>query len=775
MKQRKRWRQWLPLVVIVIGLLGANPPTTSAQDDAPKFEAAVHGDFVAGEVLVGFRQEVVQASSLLAAMDAQLVGAVLECEDSGATDASYRLRVPAGREWEAIAQLEANPDVLYAEPNWLVYAADRIIDAALAQPETPFLVNDPNYIQRQWYLQRIGASRAWGLAQASAAHADLATIQVAVVDSGIDPDHPEFAGNLLPGKNYVTPGNAPVDRYGHGTHVAGLIGAMTNNNIGVAGIAPQVKIDPRKVLGDSGGGTVDNVARGICEAADAGAHIINLSLETPQRSPTLEKAVRYADSKGALLIGASGNSGLQAVAYPAAFAEVMAVGATTYNDMRASYSNFSSTASIIEISAPGGTAQQSMYNTWAKGAWCGDERGPLPTSGYCTSFGTSMAAAVVTGAAALVWSMNSDLSADEVRALLRDTAAPIAGSANEIGSGRIDIQAAARRLMRPDLQLSYTGFSYSAPVGAPPYTASVRIDNPSGQPIAWEAGLLRPQPWMKLVGADDAGIVHGDAEYGKPGRLTFRIAPTGTLPGVSNATTQIVGTRNDTSQVVQNVFVELVGGTLTPQVHLNMIMQPMRGTIPPAPATWETPSTAGDRTVLALERDSAIQVLLPFSFTLRNTSYTDVFVNANGFVSFDPADATGGSQSRCLPNRDAPGAAIYGWWAALNPKANGARISTFQPAADRFVIEYEKLSGATDEQSTYVVNFQIVLHENGDIGLNYGKMPTFPTQAPRITVGVEARDGLLYNQITCNDGEYSFGYLPDSYRSFLLKSEESVY
>lgn len=785
MKQRKLWQRWLLAASVVAALLTGNASIGRAQSDAlpvqeeESLAETQRGDFAAGEILVGFKRDAVRAASLLATLDAQIIDAVDECEDSTVmqtADASYRIRVPPGREWEIIAQLEIDSAIAYAEPNWLVYAADRIIGAAIAQPETPFLVNDPSYLERQWYLQRIGASRAWGVAYGGMPpQSDMTTIQVAVVDSGIDPDHPEFAGVLLAGKNYVIPGSPPIDRYGHGTHVAGLIGAITNNRIGVAGIAPNVKIDPRKVLSDMGSGTIDNVARGICEAADAGAQLINLSLETPQRSPTLERAVKYAAAKGALLIGASGNSGLQAVAYPAAFIDVMAVGATTYNDMRASYSNYSGAALTIEIAAPGGTSQQSIYNTWAKGAWCTDGRAPLPNSGYCSSYGTSMAAAVVTGAAALVWSIDNSLSADEVRTLLRDTAASIASSPNEVGSGRLDLHAAVRKLTRADLQLSFTGFATVAPPGAPPYTATLRLDNASGQTIDWTAGVIGSHSWMQLMDVDSGGLARGFAEYGKPGYLTFRIAPTNTVTGMYNATTQIVATRTDTSQVVQNFIVELLVASMTPQVHLNMVMQPLGGTIPPAPIMWELPLSSGGRTVLSPNLDDAVTVSLPFTFTLGNSNYVDVHVNADGFVAFDAADGAGGAQNRCLPNRYAPGAAIYGWWADLNPSASGARVSTFQSADDRFVIEFEKIPSAAGEQDSYVVNFQIVLHENGDIGLNYGKMPTLPAQAPRVTVGVEARDGLLYNQVACNDGEHSFGYLPDSYRSFLLKREESIY
>ena len=440
------WRHMM-LAVIFFAILYGNQVAGQAQSVAPDLakDGATTAAFAPGEVLVGMRPDGVRAAALFSTLGVQDVALVDECQSASTADATtYLLAVAAGDELSTAAQLQQDPTVAFAEPNWYVYAADSDLSTEVSQPETPFQVSDPDYVAEQWYMQRINSGRAWGLAYDVDGFAGkISTIQVAVVDSGVDTLHPELAGRLLPGKNYVTPGTAPVDKYGHGTHVSGVIGAIFNNDVGIAGIAPRVMIDPRKVLNDSGGGTIDNVARGICEAADAGAKVINLSLETPSRSPTMEQAVQYAQAKGALMIAASGNSGYSsAVAYPAAFAEVMAIASTTYGDAHASYSNYSTTASIIELAAPGGTAQEPIYSTWAKDAWCNDIAGRLTVSGYCNSYGTSMAAAVVTGAAAFIWSLAPDLSAQEVHDLLIDSAASLAASSNKVGSGRLDIYAA---------------------------------------------------------------------------------------------------------------------------------------------------------------------------------------------------------------------------------------------------------------------------------------------------------------------------------------------
>lgn len=775
----KKWWRWLLLASLLVSVVLGRPASGLAQPDLPGGESQQPSpnDFAPGEILVGFRNEAVQASGILSTLAVEVIDALDECTDTSSASAAsiLRLRVPEGHEWEAIEELQADPSVVFAEPNWVVYAADANASQALAQPEPPFLVNDPSYVERQWYLQRIKASRAWGLAyDPDGFRGQMTTIQVAVVDSGVDLDHPEFAGILLPGKNYVTPGAAPVDKYGHGTHVTGLIGALINNGIGIAGVAPKVKIDPRKVLSDSGSGTIDNVARGICEAVDAGANIVNLSLESASAG-TMREAVAYAAAKGALLIGAAGNRGLQTVAYPAAFPEVMAVAAVTYDDVRASYSNYNPTTPIIEIAAPGGVTQQSIYSTWAKGAWCRDVRAILQESGYCTAEGTSMAAAVVTGAAALVWSLNCCRTADDVRSLLRETTAPIAGSVYEVGDGRLDLHAAVRKVLRSDLRLSHTDLHFEANSANTPYTATIRLANPSGDPIHWEAGLLGTPNWLQLVAADSAGIVRGESRYGQPSHLSFVVASPNTGPGLYTARAQVVGTRSDTTQIIQQVVVDLLVGTLTPQAYLPFVMHSSSGTIPPPAAVWERPVDEQGRTLIPLGDDGSVKETLPFTFTLQGLPYQEVQINANGFVSFGAGTLADSSTNKCLPNRDEIGAAIYGWWADLDPTANGARVSTFQPAANKFVIEYSGIpSQALGENPAYVVNFQIVIAGNGDIGLNYGQMPRLLVE-PMVTIGVEARDGLFFNQIACRNATTDLGYLPISNQSLLLKGGESLH
>ena len=144
-------------------------------------------------------------------------------------------------------------------------------DANVNPAEIPYVVSDPFYQDDQWYLQRINASRAWALATgAAAAEVGVRPVIVAVIDSGVDAAHPELKDRLLEGRDYLSPGQLMTDEFGHGTHVAGLIGAAVNNGAGIAGIVPTVEIDPRKVLDSKGSGSVSNVAQAIRDAAGRG-------------------------------------------------------------------------------------------------------------------------------------------------------------------------------------------------------------------------------------------------------------------------------------------------------------------------------------------------------------------------------------------------------------------------------------------------------------------------------------------------------------------------
>lgn len=260
-------------------------------------------------------------------------------------------------------------------------------------------------------------------------------ITVAVIDTGVDLDHPDLWVNMVNGRTYVAGTSTPNDDQGHGTHVAGAVAAAMNG-YGVLGVAPRAKIMPIKVLDKDGRGYISDVAAAIRWAADNGADVINLSLGGTSATSLEEDAINYATSRGVLVIAAAGNCGNSSYAangcsyedqpsYPAAFTNAMAVASTTSINTQ---STFSTQGSYVEIAAPG----SSIYSTYLNGS-------------YHTSSGTSQATPHVAGLAAAVWSLNPLLTNSQVRTILIDTVVDLgaAGRDEAYGYGRIDAYAAA--------------------------------------------------------------------------------------------------------------------------------------------------------------------------------------------------------------------------------------------------------------------------------------------------------------------------------------------
>lgn len=743
--------------------------------------------FAPGELLVGFysQAESRTVNTLLAIFSAQAVERLdLRGLDGATGDAGvtgYLLAVPPGQEWAIMEQLLQEPDVAFVVPNWLVYAATPVqqedrSEAAIAQPEEPFLVNDPKYEDAQWYLQRINASRAWSLAYAEDGFAAaLETVQVAIVDSGIDVSHPEFRGRLLPGYNYLAPGSPPVDDYGHGTHVAGLIGAVANNASGIAGVAPKVRLDARKVLNSQGSGTISNVSKAIREATDSGADIINLSLESSAPNPTMEAAVVYAYNQGVLLIAAAGNFYPSPVSWPAAYDEVIAVAATNYNDKHASYSN---AGAQVELAAPGGERALSVLSTWPGGVKCRDNSIVLPQSDYCTSEGTSMAAAIVSGAAALVKSVQPGYTAEQIRQLLLDSATPLTEGSTLVGSGRLDVHTALRMALAGRLEVSDRSFVNRTTFGATPYTVTLRLDNPSYQAINWRATLLNSQEWVRINGTTpttNTTVLSGSVTYGEPSYLSLTITPTQLMTGSYAATVRVDQLNADNSSVSTFVDINLLVDTKQTFIrYAPLAIQNQFVPITTPSFQWEVPGTVAGRTTHGMTDNSNVGISLPFTFTLRNKAYTSARISSEGFLSFPDVGVGESLPNRCMPNLAQPAQAIYGWWADLNPGAAGARVSIFQPASDRFVIEFENVPAAGTTPA-YRLSYQIVLYRSGEIRLNYLDVPIQQKAMPAVTIGIEARDGLFYNQVACNDGTTQVGYLPSPHQTLSFNAQEDIY
>lgn len=307
----------------------------------------------------------------------------------------------------------------YVEPNQKVKA---------------FMVPNDDYWEDQWSLQKIQADFAWNTTLGTQ------SILVAVVDSGIDYNHPDLADNYACdemgnpiGYDWINDDAYPMDDAGHGTHCAGIIAGMTNNSEGVAGLA-QVQIMAEKVINQYGYGSLDDVANGIINATDYGANIISLSLGYFTYSETLHNAVKYAYDHDVLLVAAAGNEAISCTSFPAYYQEVVAVTATDQNDTPTHFTNF---GTWVELSAPGVNILSTISETH------------LPEWEYPYDYvsGTSMAAPHVAGIAALIWSQFPNITRDQVRIHLRNTADDVDSNGFDTyyGYGRVNAKKAVEQ------------------------------------------------------------------------------------------------------------------------------------------------------------------------------------------------------------------------------------------------------------------------------------------------------------------------------------------
>jgi thermitase len=282
-----------------------------------------------------------------------------------------------------------------------------------------FTPDDP-YWSLQWGPQKIGAEWAWNTTVGEK------SVLVAVIDTGIDYDHPDLRANYVPlGFDWVNNSTDPMDDHGHGTHCAGIIAAVLNNSVGIAGLA-QVSIMAEKGLDASGWGSEDNLAKAIIHAVDAGAKILSNSWGGPY-SALIHDAVKYAYNHSVLIVAAAGNTGSRVRLYPAALDEVVAVSATDQYDRPARFTTF---GEWIEVAAPG----VDIYST----VWDGS---------YTYMSGTSMACPHVAGVAALIWSRFPSATRDWVRAQLRFAADDLGdlGFDEYYGYGRVNAEKAVEQ------------------------------------------------------------------------------------------------------------------------------------------------------------------------------------------------------------------------------------------------------------------------------------------------------------------------------------------
>ncbi|MFN3683717.1 MAG: Ig-like domain-containing protein [Fimbriimonadaceae bacterium] len=351
--------------------------------------------YVPGRVLVKFRDGVARLP-----LSPEALAGAMPVGHLGRGEALV-LAVPRGANEVATARaLRMRPDVEAAEPDYLF------------EPQaTP---NDPQF-PNQWHLAKIQAPQAWDLSKGSQ------QVVIAIIDSGVDPNHPDLAPKLVPGWNVLNGTSSWADDNGHGTAVAGAAAAATNNAVGVAGVAWNCRIMPVKAAGTDGYASSSSLYDGLVWAADNGARVANLSFKVTDNF-FVTMGMQHFVSKGGVVTVAAGNDSAQATTPDNP--NCLTVVATDSADQKTSWSAYGSN---VDLSAPGSsiltTSRGGGYGSWA---------------------GTSFAAPIVAGAAGILLSVNPSLTPNEVMQILKDTADDLgaAGRDNTYGTGRLNLRKA---------------------------------------------------------------------------------------------------------------------------------------------------------------------------------------------------------------------------------------------------------------------------------------------------------------------------------------------
>ncbi len=412
---------------------------------------------------------------------------------------------PSGAYREVVQRLSSHPDVLWVEPNGWVHASG-------IHPDDDF------YLAQQESLRLIGLPEAWVFSTGDAspiaimdtglalAHSDLDdkvwTNVGEIAGNDIDDDGNGYVDDVI-GWDFVNDDPLPQDDDNHGSHVAGIAAAETDNNYGVAGVTWTNPVMALKVLDRDGYGSWEDVAAGIIYAADNGARVLNLSFGGETSSQTIEDAVSYARAQGCLVVAAVGNNAIQPnpVEYPAALPGVLAVAATTLTDEPWEHSN---RGPEVDVAAPGVEIFSTGY-----------------TASFYVNSGTSMAAPHVSGLAALIWSLQPSLTAGQVAEVITSTARDVytPGWDYRSGWGRIDAKSAVLSLVQPQIDLVADPPSFLVGTGSSLITATVTYSQgvpvPDGLSLSLRASLGELTPTMGLTHDGTVSTTLSSTQFGE--------------------------------------------------------------------------------------------------------------------------------------------------------------------------------------------------------------------------------------------------------------------
>ena len=404
---------------------------------------ARNNQWAEGHILVKPRAHVSagQFSEMLGRFGAQSVGKIRALE-------VHVVKVPPQAEQAMVEALSHNPNVEFAE-----------VDTLHTPGETT--AND-TYFGNAWHLDTMNAPLAWDQSKGDG-------IVVAVLDSGVDPNHPDLQGQLVPGRNIYDGNDNTADVYGHGTNVAGVIAADSNNGIGVTSLAWNAKIMPVRISQLNGSAYSSTIASGLTWAADHGAKVANISYAI-SGSSTVITAAQYMRDKGGVVCSSAGNDGTNLSTLPTD--AIITVSATDSGDNLASWSSY---GNVVDVAAPG-------VNIWTT----------LNGGGYGPVSGTSFSSPATAAVVALVMARNPALSPAQVDGIIMNASLDLGTPGKDVyfGYGRVDAAAAVS-----------AGGSSPAPDTEPP---TVSITNPTG------GGYVSGTVPIAAVAADNKGVTRVD-------------------------------------------------------------------------------------------------------------------------------------------------------------------------------------------------------------------------------------------------------------------------
>ncbi|MEP6819192.1 MAG: S8 family serine peptidase [bacterium] len=725
------------LFVLALFLAAALPPASSATQEATHpSQKRSRPEFVPGQALVRYRSERLakqKSVQWLASKDGRQISIQLERFDGADIVPGLRLAHVAPEDtMAAIAALKAEPDVLYAEPNYLLHL--------------DLNPNDPRFLSGELYgLTKIGAPTAWNTTTGNN------SVVVGVVDEGIDKLHPDLAANIwinpaeIAGNGIDDDGNGFIDDVNgynfadntgtipaedHATHVAGTIGAVGNNGVGVVGVNWQVRLMSLKFIGGQSGATSDairaeNYAKQMHDlwissggTKGANVRVVNNSWGGGQFSQALLDAILGLNQAGILFVAAAGNDAANTDVsphYPSSYdaPNVISVAATDSSDGLASFSNFG--AQTVHLGAPGVSILSTERNNT-----------------YALESGTSMATPHVAGAAALLLSANPNLTVQQLKSLLVFNGDPVSSLNGKTLTGR--------RLN--------VGNSFQA-----------RAENDTTPPGTVTAFHLNTQNGRALnVGWTNSGD-DGAAGQASLYQLSFTDGTTGTVINLKNV---VPGASGVTQALDVKLPYRHTSGTLTLREFDNVGNEGVPATIAVSVSLVEGDpyltsvgsavalSTGG--TPLGLIQDDGLyssfhsgsNYSLPFSFPFFGQNFSSVDISTNGNLYFSPPP-----RRVCMPvcdsgdADDVPSSAvglaqfkmISGLWDDLrtdsvdpvNSPCTGCDVFVVNPDPSRIIFRWKAVTFGNETVATqFPVNFEIELRSNGTIITRYGAGQSAP-------------------------------------------------